>query len=232
MCGRFVQALDADDYAGFFGAAVSATESLAPSYNVAPTRQVYAVAEHQGERLLGTFRWGLVPFWAKDPGIGARHINARVETAASKPAFKDSFRHRRCIIPADGFFEWQKRETGGKVPHYLHAAAGSPLALAGLWASWKDPETGERLQTCTILTTTPNDLVRPIHDRMPVLLPPDHWERWLDREFADIAALEEMLVAAPVSTLEAYAVSTLVNNVRNDYPECIAPLEGPAAEPR
>ena len=135
MCGRFVQTLDADDYAEFFGAAVSATESLAPSYNVAPAKQVYAVAEHEGERLLGTFRWGLVPSWAKDPKIGSRQINARAETAADKPAFRSSFRRRRCIIPADGFFEWQKRETGGKVPHYLHGAAGAPLALAGLWAS-------------------------------------------------------------------------------------------------
>jgi len=230
MCGRFVQALDARDYAGYFGATVSIDESLAPSYNVAPTKTVYAVAGHQGKRLLGTFRWGLVPFWAKDPGIGSRHINARAETAADRPAFRDSFRHRRCIVPADGFFEWQQRETGGKVPYYLHSPDGSPLALAGLWASWKPPESGERLATCTILTTTPNDLVRPIHDRMPVLLSPEHWERWLDREFEEVGALQAMLAGAPGDALVAYPVSTLVNNVRNDYPECIAPLEGPAAQ--
>ena len=228
MCGRYVIAQDVDAYARFFGVDDLRTEMLAANYNVAPTDTVYAIVDHEQQRLLGSFRWGLIPFWA-DTAKGGQ-INARAETVATKALFRDSFARRRCIIPVDGFFEWQKRETGGKVPHYLHGAAGSPLALAGLWASWHDPETEERLVTCTILTTTPNDFVKKIHDRMPVLLPPENWDRWLDREFEDVAALQQMLVSAPESVLDAYPVSTLVNNVRNNYPECITPLEGPAAE--
>lgn len=226
MCGRFVQALDPADYADYFGAEPAISESLAPSYNVAPTKQVYAVAEHDGRRMLGTFRWGLVPWWAEDPGIGSRHINARAETLAERPAFKDSFLHKRCIVPADGFYEWQRRPEGGKLPHYIHRS-GEPLALAGLWASWKDPASGERLATCTIVTTDADDLLRPIHGRMPVVLPRGAWDRWLDRDADDREELEALLRSPDPRPMHAYPVSTLVNSVRNDYPECIAPLEDP-----
>ncbi len=228
MCGRFVQALDPADYADYFGADVAVSERLAPSYNVAPTDRVYAVAEHEGRRLLGDFRWGLVPFWAKDAGIGARHINARAETLAARPAFKESFAHKRCIVPVDGFFEWERLEAGGKLPHYIHRP-GHPLALAGLWASWRDPETHERITSCAIVTTDPNDLMCRIHDRMPAVLAPEDWARWLDRSFDDFEALTPMLRPAPDEWLAEYAVSTLVNSVKNDFPECIAPLDPPGA---
>lgn len=224
MCGRFVQAQDPATYAEFFGAApVENLETAAPSYNVAPTDTVYAIAEHDGVRNLGRFRWGLIPFWAKDKGIGSRHINARAETIASKAAFRDSFSTRRCLIPVDGFFEWQKRAKG-KLPHYIYRADGAPLALAGLWASWRDPGTDERLATCTIITTDPNQLVADLHDRMPVVLPADLWATWLDREFADADALQAMLVPSG-EAMVAHPVSTLVNSVRNNLPECIVELE-------
>jgi putative SOS response-associated peptidase YedK len=223
MCGRFVQAQSAQSYAAHFGAALAVDEALDPSWNVAPTDRVYAVAQHEGEQTLGTFRWGLIPWYADSPKVAARHINARAETLAVKPAFKDSYARRRCIVPADGFYEWEKLEQGGKLPHYIHASDGSPLALAGLWGSWRNPE-GERITTCTIITTKPNDLVERLHDRMPVVLPRDAWDRWLDPEFADESSLRSLLAPPTSDGLAEHAVSTLVNDVKNNYPECIVPL--------
>jgi putative SOS response-associated peptidase YedK len=223
MCGRFVQAQSAQSYAEHFGAVVALDESLDPSWNVAPTDRVYAVAEHAGERRLGTFRWGLIPWFAKEAKAAARHINARAETAATSPAFRDAFASKRCLIPADGFYEWEKRESGGKVPHFIHHADGTPLPLAGLWSSWKAPD-GERITTCSILTTAPDALVSPIHDRMPVILPRAAWDRWLDRDMSDTVELRTLLGPAVEGRLTEYAVSTLVNDVKNNYPECVAPL--------
>jgi len=224
MCGRFVQAQDPATYAEFFGAApVENLETAALSYNVAPTNRIYAIAEHDGGRLLGRFRWGLIPFWAKESGIGSRHINARAETIDSKAAFRDSFVSRRCLIPADGFFEWERR-PGGKLPHYIYRVDGDPLALAGLWASWRDPETDERVVSCTIITTEPNELVARVHDRMPVVLPSATWDRWLDRDFSEAGVLLEMLKPA-ADVLGEHPVSMLVNSVRNNLPGCIVPLE-------
>jgi putative SOS response-associated peptidase YedK len=226
MCGRFVQSVDPETYARVFGAEIVVDETVAPSYNVAPTDRVWAIAEHGGRRQLGTFRWGLVPFWADDPKIGARHINARAETVATKPAFRDSLAAKRCIVPADGFYEWQRLAGGKKQPHYIRAIGGEPFAFAGLWASRRDEDTDERLTTCTIITTKPNALLRPIHDRMPAVLPSGAWDRWLDPSFDDGDALEALLGPAPEEGMSAYEVSTFVNSVRNDGPECIAPLEG------
>jgi putative SOS response-associated peptidase YedK len=223
MCGRFVQAQSAQAYAEHFGAEVEVSEALDASWNVAPTDHVYAVAQHEGTRRLGTFRWGLIPWFAKDIKVGARHINARSETLATKAAFKDSFARKRCLVPADGFFEWEKLESGGKLPHYIHSTDGAPLALAGLWASWKSPE-GERLATCAIVTAQPNDLIEPIHDRMPVVLPAEHWDVWLDRDYHDLGELGGFLGPVASGVLTEHAVSTLVNDVKNNYPECIEPL--------
>lgn len=223
MCGRFVQAQPAQSYADQFGAALAVPEALDPSWNVAPTDEVYAVAEHEGARTLGKFRWGLIPWYSDSPKVASKHINARAETIASKPAFKDSFARRRCIVPADGFYEWERLESGGKLPHFIHSVDGEPLALAGLWASWRDPE-GERITTCTIITTKPNELVGKIHDRMPVVLPSDAWERWLDPSLDDERSLRSMLVAAGGGTLIEHPVSTLVNNVKNNFRECAEPL--------
>ena len=227
MCGRFVQSQEAENYGAYFQVDVIRTDAVLRSWNVAPTKQVYAVAEHDGERQLGTFDWGLVPFWAKDRKIGARLINARVETAAEKPAFRDSFTARRCIIPAEGFYEWEPKDRG-KLPHYFFAPDGQSLALAGLWSSWKDPDSGDRLRTCTILTGEPNEVVQPIHDRMPVILPDTIWDSWLDPEVADAGVIRDLLASAAIPDLVEHAVSTLVNRVANDLPELIAPLESGA----
>ena len=224
MCGRFVQTRDAEDYGAYFSVDVVKTDLALRSWNVAPTKQVYAVAEHDGERLLGTFEWGLVPSWAKDRRIGARLINARVETIAGKPSFRDSFRKRRCIIPADGFYEWQGR-PGGKVPHYIYAPDGHPLALAGLWSLWKDPESGEPVRTCTIITGEPSDVVAPIHDRMPVILPRSMWDVWLDPEAQDTEEIRDLVERLPVPDLVEHEVSTLVNRVANDTPDLVAPVD-------
>jgi putative SOS response-associated peptidase YedK len=224
MCGRFVQTQEAENYGAYFSVDVIKTDEVLRSWNVAPTKQIYAVAEHDGERQLGTFDWGLVPFWAKDRKIGARLINARVETAAEKPAFRDSFTARRCIIPAEGFYEWEPKDRG-KLPHYFFAADRHPLALAGLWSSWKDPISGDRIRTCTILTTEPNDVVRPIHDRMPLILPGAAWDPWLDPEITDGGVIGDLLAASVGPSLAEHAVSTLVNRVANNVPELITPLE-------
>ena len=224
MCGRFVQVEKPEFYAEHFGAEFVRTETYPVNYNVAPTQQVYAVAEHDDERILTSFRWGFIPFWAKDIKIGAKAINARSETVAEKPMFKQSFAQRRCLIPADGFYEWQRKETG-KLPHYITGADDrAPLPLAGLWSSWRDPETEERVLSCTILTGSPNTLMEPIHDRMPIILPPDTWDTWLDRDYEDVEALQSMLRSYPAEEMRAVAVSTLVNKVANNSPELITPL--------
>jgi len=229
MCGRFVQSHDPAFYADAFQVETIKVDSLSVSYNVAPTDNVYAVAEHDGTRLLGSFRWGLIPWWAKDRKIGARHINARAESVADKPAFRDSFSKRRCLIPADGFYEW-KRLPKGKLPHYIYRADQRPLAFAGLWSSWKDPGSGDQVRTCTIITGEPNDLVAGIHDRMPVILGEGSWSDWLDPRIEDRGRLESLLAVYPAAVMTEHPVSTLVNKVANNFPECIDPLETGAAE--
>lgn len=229
MCGRFVQSHDPSFYADAFGVETIRTDPLPVSYNVAPTDRVYAIAEDDGVRLLGSFRWGLIPWWAKDRKIAARNINARAETVASKPAFRESFAKRRCLIPADGFYEW-KRLPKGKLPHYIYRADLKPLAFAGIWASWKDPESGERVRSCSIITGRPNEVVADIHDRMPAILPEESWPLWLDRGVEDGNEIEPLLQVYPESAMAQHAVSTLVNKVANNYPECVEPLATPATD--
>ena len=229
MCGRFVQAIEPEVYADVFRVARIVSDRLPASYNVAPTDPVYAVAQHDDERLLGSFRWGLIPFWAKDRRIAARNINARVETVAEKPAFRDSFKSRRCIIPADGFYEWQVKPKG-KLPHYIYETDGGPLGFAGLWASWRDRESEERLRTCTILTGRPTAAIEELHDRMPVILGADLWDRWLDPDVTEPDELTALLSAVTPPQMTHHPVSTLVNKVANNVPECVAPLTTPAAD--
>jgi putative SOS response-associated peptidase YedK len=228
MCGRFVQVEKPEFYAEHFGVDFVRTETIKPSWNVAPTMDVYAVAEHDGERVLTSFRWGLVPFWAKDLKIGARAINARIETAPDKPMFRDSFATKRCLIPLDGFYEWE-RKNKGKLPHYIMAADGSPLPAAGLWASWRDPESNERVLTCTIITGEPNTLVEPIHDRMPAIVEPNHWDAWLDPANGT-DAVRELVGVYPAERMIEHPVSTLVNKVSNDSVDNISPLTTPAVD--
>lgn len=227
MCGRFVQVEKPEFYAEHFGAEFVRTETLIQSYNVAPTDQVYAVADHDKERVLTSFRWGLIPFWAKEKKIGARTINARSETAAEKPMFKDSFTRRRCLIPIDGFYEWE-RKAKGKLPHYIFAADHEPLAVAGLWSSWHDPETEERLLTCTILTGSPNPLLEHIHDRMPVVMPRERWDQWLDPAMNDAETAKSLIDVYPGDLMGEYPVSTLVNKVQNNTIDLIRPLDSGA----
>lgn len=227
MCGRFVSTSPPDELAAYFGATPAPEAALDANYNVAPTQDVYAVVEHQGERHLDAFHWGLVPSWAKDVKIGSRMINARAETLAEKSAFKKSFQTRRCLVPADGFYEWKKLTSGSKPkkqPMFIRRADAEPIAFAGLWSVWRGPERDQTpLRSLTIVTTSPNALMAQVHDRMPVILPEDRWATWLDRGNDDLNALGRLLVPAPDDLLELTPVSTLVNNVRNNGPELLDP---------
>lgn len=195
-----------------------------PRYNLAPSQDVPAVIQNRetGAHEFRPFRWGLVPSWAKDLAIGNRMINARSETAATKPTFRKPLRERRCLILADGFYE-RKREGPRNQPHYIKFQAGEPFAFAGLWDR-RHPTDGQPLETCTILTTTPNELVRHIHDRKPVILPPDAYTVWLDPTIHDVERLQGVLVPHAAEEMTAYPVSTRVNNPAYDAPECVAPL--------
>lgn len=193
-------------------------QALPARFNIAPSQPV-AVIANDAPQTLALFRWGLIPFWAKDAGIGASLINARAETAAEKPAFRAAFKRRRCLIPADGFFEWQKTDRG-KTPLFIHLRDRRPFAFAGLWEVWFSPE-GDELRTCTILTTSPNSFMEPIHSRMPVILPPEDYAAWLLPDEQPAAALLPLLRPYDSGQMAAYAVSTFVNNPRNDTPECI-----------
>jgi putative SOS response-associated peptidase YedK len=229
MCGRFVSASPPDEIARYFDAA--APEQVLPeSYNVAPTNDVYAVYETGGVRRVDSFHWGFVPHWAKDPSVGSRMINARAETIATKNAFKPSLRKRRCIVPADGFYEWKKipgQKT--KQPMFIHRGDDEPLAFAGLWTIWRDAE-GDELHSCTIITTSANEDVADVHDRMPVILGPDDWGTWLDEGNDDIDTLGKLLVPAPPRLIRMHPVSTEVNNVRNKGGHLIEQVDpGPVA---
>lgn len=238
VCGRFVSSSPPDELAAYFGVDAVAESVLEPSWNVAPTKDVYAVLDHDGQRYLDAFHWGLVPSWAKDAKIASKLINARAETLGEKPAFRTSFRSRRCIVPASGFYEW--RTLGGtgrnrrKQPMFIAAADGSPLAFAGLWSVWRGPDKDqEPLRSTTIVTTTPNATMAPIHDRMPVILPRGVWDRWLDPELDDPDELAALCVPADEGVLVVHPVATTVNSVRNDGPELIeeVPAEPVEAAP-
>jgi len=231
MCGRFASTTPPDQLAKYFAAEASEAlleQDQLQNFNVAPTQGVYTVYEDGGTRRLDAFHWGLVPFWAKDPKIGSRMINARSETLAEKNSFKRPFARRRCIIPADGFYEWKKIEgQKKKQPMYMSRVDGEPFAFAGLWEVWKDKnhtdDNGDPLElySCTIITGDPNEKVAEVHDRMPVMLPPDKWDVWLDRDNHDIDQLQGFLVPAPAQLIQLHPVSTDVNNVRNNGPELI-----------
>ena len=218
MCGRYTLASQTERLAEEFGVDASSIE-LAPNYNVAPTQKVAAVLEEGGQRRLEVLRWGLIPPWADDPGIGSRMINARSETAPGKPSFRRAFRERRCLIPADGFYEWQ-RTNGAKQPYYIHMEDGRPFAFAGLWESWSKGE-GE-IRTCTILTTGANALVGEVHDRMPVILAHDAYDVWLDPA-SERDELTGLLAPYPEDEMETYPVSRFVNSPSNNDPRCIEP---------
>lgn len=201
---------------------LSSPPDLSPRYNVAPSQQIAVVRQQNGgDRELVMMQWGLIPSWAKDPTIGHKMINARSETAHEKPSFKQALRSRRCIVPVSGFYEWEKNGKE-KIPHYIHLRDGDIMSLAGLWETWKSPE-GERIETCTILTTAANSLLKPLHDRMPVVLHNEEFDLWFNREVDDINLLGELFRSYPSDRLEEHIVSKEVNSPSNDSTECIVP---------
>jgi putative SOS response-associated peptidase YedK len=218
MCGRYTLKTDLDSLAERF-AFRAADLSYAPRYNIAPTQQVLTL---EGENRAGFLRWGLIPSWAKEASIGDRMINARAETVAEKPSFRRALQKRRCLVLADGFYEW-KKEGEKKIPMYIVLKSREPFGFAGLWEMWKAPS-GETIRSCTIITTTPNALMEPIHNRMPVILLREAESLWLDQTIEGPEALTQLLAPYPDKAMAAYAVSPLVNSPKNDTPACITPL--------
>ena len=218
MCGRYSLIADLGELARRFELD-SEWDAFERRYNIAPTQGVLTVVGGERHRA-GFMRWGLIPHWAKNASIGSRMINARAETAVEKPAFRDALRRRRCLVLADGFYEWH-RTGGAKRPMRDLIRSGEPFAFAGLWSVWTDPD-GNRTPSCAIITTKANDLLRPIHDRMPVILPREVEELWLEQSLEDPPALGSGLTPYPACKTEVYEVSTLVNSAANDGPEVIA----------
>jgi putative SOS response-associated peptidase YedK len=236
MCGRFVSTASPERIASYFGAEVAA-ESLGENYNVAPTQDIYAVVTRSdGVACVQAFHWGLIPSWAKERKIGNRMINARSETLAEKPAFRGLFKKKRCIIPMDGFYEWRPGRDDGplnakgkplKQPLFIRRLDGEPLAVAGLWTAWKDPTDPESrfLHSATVITTSANKLMEPVHNRMPVLVPQSEWGSWLDPSNDDVSTLSDIFAPRDDGLLTMHEVTTDVNNVRNTGPALIQPLQ-------
>lgn len=227
MCGRFTLKGPPNQIARMLGLAT--VPNLAPRYNIAPTQDVLALRpEADGDRHLAWLRWGLIPFWAKDMAIGAKMINARADTVAVKPAFRQAYRSRRCIIPADGFYEWKTIAKGTKQPFHIHRADQAPFVFAGLWERWE--KGGEPIESCTIVTTdAPADLAA-IHHRVPVILEGETLQAWLDTPAEEADGLKDLLVPLAEGALVADPVTTTVNKVANDGPECLEPAAEEAAE--
>jgi putative SOS response-associated peptidase YedK len=200
------------------------TPELVPRYNIAPTQPVAVVRQVEGRRQLSLMCWGLVPAWSKDPKAGPPLINARADTVATKPSFRSAFKSRPCLIPADGFFEWQKTGEKTKQPFYIRLAKDRPFAFAGLWERWESTDSAV-VESCVIITTDANDALRPLHDRMPVILPDDKYDRWIDPKIGDPATLQGLLKPYPADEMTAYPVSTFVNNPRNESPRCLEPVK-------
>ena len=218
MCGRYTLKTPAGVLTERFDIEESST-SISSSYNIAPTQQVATVLAENGKRKLEMLHWGLIPSWAKDPEVGNRMINARAETVAEKPSYRKAFQERRCLILADGFYEWQKTDNG-KQPFYIRMEDESPFAFAGLWESWRN---GREIRSCTIITTAPNELAASIHNRMPVILHPEDYDMWLDPDFDEREPLTSLLKPFPAEAMEAYPVSRRVNNPANNDAGVVEP---------
>ena len=234
MCGRFSQERPASELAEIF-AAEPLAEELGPRWNIAPTDEAYVVVQREDRRAVTAYRWGLIPHWADSARVASRTFNARSETLASSASFRDAFRRKRCLVPVDGFYEWQ-RTDGRRQPYAIARRDRGPLVLAGLWAGWHDPAADRVVRTFTIVTTGPNDQLRWLHDRMPVALPEAAWERWLDPGLADPAELLGLFEPSDEIELDVWPVGPLVNNVRNDGPALVrradpAELVAAAARP-
>ena len=219
MCGRYTLVSPEDDLVRQFSFDTGPIE-FRPRYNIAPSQEVLTVLDDGGTRRGKMLRWGLVPSWAKDIKIGYKTINARADTVATAGAFRTPFKKRRCLVLADGFYEW-KRVGKGKQPMHIRLRGGEPFAFAGLWDAWKNPADGQWIHSCTIVTTTPNELIAPIHDRMPVILSSEAERMWLDATVLDQKTLLSLLTPFPAGSMEVRPVSTLVNSVKNDGPELV-----------
>jgi putative SOS response-associated peptidase YedK len=235
MCGRFALITPPARLARYFEATLGdgVEPEQDPSWNVAPTDQVLGVTGRHTEgrdtlsRALTPFRWGLIPSWAKDPKAGSRLFNARGETVATRASFRSAFKSHRIIVPADGFYEWHKLNSGRKQPHYFTRADGAPLAMAGISEWWRDrngPADAPPIRSCSIITTTASQDMEGIHDRMPVILSPDVFDVWLDPEIEDVNELTPLVRAAPAGTILHHPVSARIGNVRNNDPELVAPI--------
>ena len=221
MCGRFTLRTSPADLTQIFR--LLEEPLWLPRFNIAPTQSVGVVRESDdGGREFALLRWGLIPSWAKDPAIGSRMINARAETVATKPSFRAAFKRRRCLIPADGFYEWKKTDGKNKQPYLIGMEKDEPFAFAGLWEHWQSAD-GSEVQSCTIITTSANDLLAELHDRMPVILDEDDYDRWLDPRQEDKEQLQSLLVPLVSDRLRFYPVRTLVNSPKNDVPDCVEP---------
>ena len=213
MCGRYTLTVDPAELMDRFE--LTTTDVVAtPRFNIAPTQPV-AVIYNESPQTLSSARWGLIPFWSKDPSIGSRMINARGETVAEKPAFRNLLKKRRCLVLADSFYEWRKNDDGSKTPMRLMLQSGQPFAFAGLWDSWNTPE-GAALRTCTIITTSPNNLAAQVHDRMPVILSPTDEKSWLTSGPEELPFLQSLLKAYPAELMKAYPISSRVNSPKNE----------------
>ncbi len=227
MCGRFLLTSSLDDLVATLGVDEVATEPLPPRYNVAPSTEIYAAIDRAGRRRLGRLRWGFLPSWASSVRGGRQPINARIETVASSRMFASSFAHRRCLLPADGFYEWQETGSGSKQPYHLADPEGRPLVLAGIWTAWRDPDDtdADPVFSTAIVTTEARGAMADLHRRMPVILPAQLWDAWADTEADDAPHLLDALVGMDVPRLRATPISTRVNDVRNDGPQLLEPVE-------
>ncbi len=222
MCGRFTLTVDPAELMDEFGD-YTFPPQFAPRFNIAPSQPVLAIS-NDGSNQADFFRWGLIPVWAKDPSIGNRMINARGETLAEKPSFRGSYKYKRCLILADGFYEW-KEQPGSKTktPYFIHMKDRQPFAFAGLWDEWHSSD-GSQIRTCTIITTSPNNLMKSLHNRMPVILSRDSYRQWLSKTPQTPESLSPLIKPYPSDEMAAYPVSTLVNNPKNDRAECVVPV--------
>jgi len=224
MCGRFANNAKKKDVEKEFKIGKLNKVSFDARYNIAPSQMIEAVLESDAERILTELKWGLIPRWAKDDSFASKTINARAETLSEKASFRDAFKSPRCIIPASGFYEWAKKGESAKQPFYFYLKDKDVFGFAGLWEEWLDKDSGELVETCTIITTEANEVLEPVHDRMPVILKPNDYDQWLDEKLKNTDKLQDLLVPYPSKEMASHAVSKVVNTPTHDSPELINQL--------
>ncbi len=224
MCGRFTNNAKPEQIKTEFNVGVKNPNLFQPRFNIAPSQMIDVVLAPESERILSQLKWGLVPSWSKDAPTSKGLINARAETITEKPSFREAFKSRRCIIPASGFYEWQKKGTGAKQPFYFYLNDKDVFGFAGLWEEWLDKQTGELLETCTIITTEANEVLKPVHERMPVILKAESYDEWLDAKVKNTEKLQRLLVPYPADEMNSHVVSRSVNIPDSDSPDLVKPM--------